>query len=134
MKTEPKLFFIKADGTVEEVPASDFGSLEYGSPRFEYMRPKIGCDTIEHLSVWYQNKPAHLFFDEEGLLGDPEEVKINAKATAIHANTVQRRSGPRAVLMSYNDINKEPLPAAMNFAAYGTLIVGNALLWTGDME
>ena len=131
---EPRLYFIKADGTTTEIPASEYGKLEYGSPSLEYMRPKIGCDTIEHLTVWYQGAPAHLFFDEEGLLGDRDQIKVNDKATALHANTMLRRGGPRATLFCYDDINTEPLPAAINFAAHGVLIVGNAFLWTGGME
>ena len=85
----------------------------------------------QHLNVKYQGEHAHLFFDEEGLL-KARQIP-NDRASAIHANSHLART--RGLCLSYNNVlEAPPLPALFYFATMGALIIGNAYLWTGDME
>jgi hypothetical protein len=124
-----KLYFISQGGTYEEVPPSDYGKLEYGSPTLAFMYAKLGCDTVEHLTVMFEEKPHHLFFDENGLMSP---ARPNDRASAIAGNRYLR--GARMAKLRYNDMTKEPPPAIVTLLATGMLIVGDALLWTGEME
>jgi hypothetical protein len=131
--SEPKLFLLQTNEPPKEIPESEYGALSYGGPSFDYMRKGIGADMIEHLTVWYQDQRAHLFFDEEGLLKDPKQP-VNARATALHANSILKRSGKRGEQVSYNDLNAAPPDPLVLYVALGVLIVGTAYLWTGEIE
>jgi hypothetical protein len=124
-----KLYLIREAGTYQEVPAEEYGELQYGSPTLDYMYRVLGCDTVEHLTVILDGKPMHLFFDENGI-ASPK--KPNERATAIAGNRILR--GPRLEKFRYNDLTEEPPPAIAVLLATGMLIVGDALLWTGEME
>jgi hypothetical protein len=124
-----KLYLISEGGTYQEVPPEQYGKLEYGAPTLDYMYKAIGCDTIEHLSVLFEDKVHHLFFDENGLASDK---KPNARASAIAGNRQLR--GVRLNKLRYNDLTKEPPHPLTTMQSTGLLIVGDALLWTGDME
>jgi hypothetical protein len=124
-----KLYFIAEGGTYQEVPPSDYGALEYGSPTLAFMYAKLNCDTVEHLTVVYEGKPMHLFFDEEGL-ASPK--RPNDRASALAGNRHLR--GQRMQKFRYDDLTKTPPPAIATLLATGMLIVGDALLWTGEME
>lgn len=125
-----KLYLISQGGTYQEVPPETYGKLEYGSPTLDYMYKAIGCDTIEHLSVLLDDKVHHLFFDENGLVDSTK--KPNARASAIAGNRHLR--GVRMSKMRYNDLTQEPPHPLTTMQSTGMMIVGDALLWTGDME
>jgi hypothetical protein len=125
-----KLILIPVEGAPREVPPEEYGALEYGSPKLKYMYGAIDCSTIEHLSVLFNGAVAHLFFDEEGLLN---AAKLpNDRASAIAAN--RRLRGARLEKFRYNDMAVEPPSAFATLMATDVLIVGDALLWTGEME
>ena len=124
-----KLYLLNQDGTSQEVPSTEYGALEYGSPTFDYMRPILKCETIEHLSCLLDGHVVHMFFDEEGLL---DKSKLpNDRASAIAGNRYLRG---RLEKLRYNDLTQEPPPPLAVLLATGMLIVGNAFIWTGEME
>lgn len=133
MSNNGKLYFLPADGPAIEILPEAYGELSYGAPSFDFMRPRIKCDVIEHVSVRYQGKEAHLFCDEESLLKDDGLVP-NDRATALTANAQLDRH-PQGRVLAYHDVTKPPPTIAANYW-FNTraLIVGNAFLWTGDME
>jgi hypothetical protein len=120
---------IKPDGTVT---SEDYvGPLKYGTPAWSTFRQWIGLDEddlIEHVSVLWKGKKAHMFVDEEGRM---HNLLINKKATAIYYNyTLQRHR-----FHTYNDLSKDPDPAELLAVMEpGFDIVGTAILWEGDME
>jgi hypothetical protein len=125
-----KLYLLNQDGTFQEVPSSEYGALEYGSPTFDYMRPVLKCQTIEHLSALFAGHVVHLFFDEEGLF---DKTKLpNDRASAVAGN--RRLRGPRLERLRYDDLTVTPPPAIATLLATDMLIVGNAFMWTGEME
>jgi hypothetical protein len=124
-----KLYLLNQDGTYQEVPSTEYGKLEYGSPTLEYMRGPLKCRTVEHLSCILDGKVAHMFFDEEGLLDATK--KPNDRASAIAGNRYLRG---RLEKLRYNDLTQEPPPPLAVLLATGMLIVGNAFIWTGEME
>lgn len=120
---------IKPDGTV--VSTDYVGPLEYGTPAWATFRQLIGLtedDLIEHVSVLWKGKKAHMFVDEEGRA---HGLPRNNKATRIYYNyTVSRVGLPKQI---YNDLSKDPLLDAP-IEDLGFDIVGPAILWEGDME
>jgi hypothetical protein len=125
-----KLYLLNQDGTYQEVPSTQYGKLEYGSPSFDYMRGPLACQTIEHLSCLFDGHVVHMFIDEEGLFD--ADKKPNDRASAIAGNRLLR--GPRLERLRYNDLTQEPPPPLATLLATGMLIVGNAFIWTGEME
>lgn len=56
---------------------------ESGLP-LEKMQQIVGCPQcsyVERVSVWFQDKPAEMYVNEEGLI---HHLPINARATAIY--------------------------------------------------
>src|SRR5262245_43237474 len=132
--SDAKLYLIPFDNDrpIEEI---DPGPLTDGCPSFDLMRSVLDCDTIEHVGARYQGANVHLFCDEEGLLKD--QPQANDRATALQV-THLRFDVPRLVdarVVAYNNLNDAPpMNAAVAHALYGCLIVGDAMLWTGELE
>lgn len=124
-----KLILIREGGTYQEVPPEEYGELEYGSPKLDVMYRLLNCDTVEHLSVLFGDTPMHLLFDENGLMSPR---RPNDRASAIAGNRHLR--GARMTKFRYNDLAATPPPALATLLATGMMIVGDALLWTGEME
>lgn len=123
------LHVIRPDGTYT---SEDYvGELTYGTPAWATLRELVGLkenELLEHVSVLWKGKQAHMLVDEEGRL---HKKPYNEKATAIYYNcTFQRHR-----FFTYNDLAKPP-PRSLITAIIspGFDIVGNAVLWEGGME
>jgi hypothetical protein len=126
---KPKLYHIRTNEQVEEIPPEDYGKLEYKCPSFSFMKERLGYSPIEHVTVLYQGKPAHMFVDEEFLLRD-EEPEFNAKATRLYQNASLERY-THTDLFTYNDVNEPPGDVFMEGL---NVILGDVMLWTGEIE
>lgn len=124
-----KLHLIEVDGTVKTQEWA--GELEFSCPPFHLMRPMIGLgayESLEHVSVLWQGKRAHMFVDEEGLR---KGLLRNERATRIYYNaTLARR---RSTNWIYSDMAVDPKQQRIDEEP-GFFIVGPALLWEGDMD
>jgi hypothetical protein len=119
---------IKPDGTF--VSEDYVGALEYGTPAFATLRQLIGIkenETLEHVTVLWKGKRAHMFVDEDGRM---HKKPRNEKATRIYYNFTFQRFR----YSQYNDLTQHPNPADRFFEEPGFDIVGTAILWEGDME
>lgn len=131
--SEGKLLLIPAIGPVVEIPASEYGELLYSCPCFNFMAQKLEVSHVEHVSVLFNNKHCHMFVDEVGLI---RGLPVNPRATRIYYNNTFKREGLATLV--YEDLAANPqLPVGSHAQITGlitNLIVGPALLWTGDME
>jgi hypothetical protein len=113
--------------------------LQFGCPRFEHIRDSLGFKPdapLEHVSVLWQGKLAHMFVDEIGLMTGRE---LNPKATRVYWNNTLSRHGRKSLL--YNDLTADPAVNQIvdtaileGLGLFEAVIVGPALLWEGDME
>lgn len=123
---------VMEDVTTIDVPQTH---LEYGDENWEQMRKFIGEEFMEHVSVWFDGKPAHMFVDENGLA---KALHMNPKGTRVYWNNTFRRETNMPELQ-YNDLTKTPFPPPPlkiinKWRLEGFLIVGPAALWEGEME
>jgi len=115
------------------------GPTEYGCPRFKHIKYELGFKPeapLEHVSVLWLGKPAHMFVDEIGLLTGRE---LNPKATRIYWNNTLSRHGRKSLI--YNDLTADPAVNQMvdtavleGLGLLEAVIVGPAFLWEGEME
>lgn len=87
----------------------------------------VASGHVEHVTVLYQGKRAHLFVDDEGAL---KGATPNKRASALYANATRSRGGERPELL-YRDILKEPQPRDFLRDEKGQIAVisGTALFW-----
>lgn len=122
------LHVINTDGTFQSEEYQ--GELTYGTPSWEHLKSLMKIapgDLIEHVSVLWKGKRAHMFVDEEGIM---HKLARNEKATRIYYNATFKRFG-RAL---YNDLSIAPKFKDRAYEDPGFQIVGPAVLWEGDME
>lgn len=106
------------------------GELEYGTPAFSTLRQMVGVkenESLEHVSVLFRGKRAHMFVDEEGRL---HRLPRNEKATRVYYNNTIARMGLAQYM--YDDLSVDPVPGFVEDPGFD--IVGTAVLWEGDME
>lgn len=98
------------------------------APSYVSMKKFIECETLEHVSVLFDGKPAHLFVDEDG---STKELPVNERASAIYANVLRSRYG----LPTYDDMTKTPPSHVKTMLEFGRpiVILGRAVLWTGNL-
>lgn len=101
---------------------------EDGAPRFDWLREQIGCEWIEHVTVWYGWRVAHMFVDENGHFA---KRPFNKKASAVYGNLSLHNAGVDRLM--YFDVAK-PAPPDAQLQAVGAIIVGPAVLWEGRWE
>lgn len=122
---------IKPDGSV--VSEDYVGKLEYGTPAWSMLRELVGLkenDLLEHVSVLWKGKAAHMFVDEEGRL---HKKSHNPKASRIYYNSTMQATGHLRFI--YDDLSKPPGNVEQLSVIFdGYDIVGTAVLWEGDME
>jgi hypothetical protein len=128
------LHVIKPDGTFT---SEDYvGELVSGTPAWAHLRKLIGLkenDLVEHVSVLWKGEQAHMLVDEEGIR---HNLTPNVRATRIYYNNMLNRAELTKPLV-YNDLNVDPTLSVSEWQTFyqpGYQIVGNAVLWEGDME
>jgi hypothetical protein len=127
------LHTILSDGTYKSEEYT--GPLEYACIPFRDLKARLaasdpvhaGCD-IEHVSVWWNGRVAHMFVDEAGRY---KPTKRNDRATRIYYNMTLKHE--RRDNLIYTDLSADPQPLTM-FEEPGFDIMGTALLWEGGME
>lgn len=129
---------IEPSGTV--TTAEWTGGLEYGCIPYDRIRELLSYKEIDHVSVIWRGRPAHMFVDELGLM---HELQVNPKATRIYMNATFRREGLHDFV--YEDLERSPmfgdstdfaknLQARVLVYSFRSMIVGRALLWEGGLE
>lgn len=119
---------IKPDGSYTS--GEYVGTLEFGTPAWSFMRQLVEIkenESLEHVSVLWQGKQAHMFVDEEGRLHNKPR---NEKATRIYYNNKVFFTDKNKI---YDDLSKDPKTDRIE-ELEGFDIVGTAVLWEGDME
>jgi hypothetical protein len=116
----PLLYKIGTDGDVVIEERSH-------EPAWDDIKIFLDGANVEHVSVLFNGKPAHMYVDEDGL---SKTLPFNRKATRIYANLSLRNSG----LPTYDDLTKQPPRGVVCIGPHTLAIVGRALLWTGRVS
>jgi hypothetical protein len=135
--SKPQLFLINTDDTVVEILPSEYGKLEFRCPAFNFIKKKINIHEdehflVEHVTVLYQDKPCHMFVDEEGHIRSDHKLKPNPKATRLYWNNSYKRLAMYPAI--YHDIFNPAVLTQNGCMRLEHWIAGPAVLWTGDME
>jgi hypothetical protein len=111
------LHVIETDGAVTSVSFST-------PPTFDDIRQWVSCETLEHVSVLFKGREAHMYVDEDGLSKD---LPLNHRASRIYANVLLSRIGRP----TYDDLTIEPSRGVVISQDRPLIIVGRAVLWCG---
>lgn len=116
------------------------GRLEHGWPSFKDIRSRLMFEPnalLEHVSVLWKGRPAHMFVDEMGLITQPPR-QVNPRASRIYWNATLNRFKYTALL--YNDLTldyKVPRSYSLllnELELADSPIVGPAFLWEGVLN
>jgi hypothetical protein len=133
------IYTIEVDGTV-------LSEERMREPSYDERKSMLGLkegDCMEHVSVLFNGKLAHMYIDEEGKLkranvdedGEIRPEARNGKASCVYANKYLYDNG----MSTYDDLAKAPPHKEVHVRTiWGDMqelvIVGRAILWTGKQR
>lgn len=130
------LHVIRPDGFVESRDWT--GPLEFEAPPLDQLKQIIGCQQIEHVTVYWHGRRCHMFVDEHGL---EKRLKQNDKATRVYYNANLHRHAADGLMYGdfaqpagvSSDVLREQTREVIELFMNGPPVVGVAALWEGTL-